>query len=173
MTAVGLVLPLNTLQRLSIFVIQLLEGDQALYKPCSALDSLTISRYVLFSCDKGRGLLGEFIYIRDDRPEEESVLTLCEVDVFSGDEDLLCPDPDSPAGGSVRTFEGAAQYQCDEGRRLTQGNSTRLCIRGAWDGRQPLCQGIEPHLDRRQTEATQKIVFILTRIARTSTIQRS
>ena len=137
----GLLLPVNTRQHLSIFVIQLLEENEALYKPCSALDDLTVSPYVLFTCNEEKGLWGEFIYIRDERPEAES-FELCEVEIFSVvEEEVQCGSPDSPAGGSVRTFEGVARYECEEGRRMVRGNVTRTCQQGTWDGEQPVCQG--------------------------------
>ena len=80
---VGLVLPENTQQHLSIFVIQLLENNQAMYKPCSSFNNVTLDAYVMFDCNSDTGLLGEFIYIRDERPEQNLDFKLCEVQIFS------------------------------------------------------------------------------------------
>ena len=81
---IGLVLPVNSYQHFSIFVIQLLEGNQAMYKPCSSFKNITIDSYVVFKCDNV-GLLGEFIYIRDERPDKNEDFSLCEVQIFSNE----------------------------------------------------------------------------------------
>ena len=142
--SVGLVLPVNTSLHLSIFVIELLQGDKASYKPCSSFSDLTTSPYVVFTCNQDRGLLGEFIYIRDERREEEP-LTLCEVEIFSvvDEDDLQCGTPDSPAGGRVASLEGVAKYDCDPGLVLRSGDSTRFCHHGHWEGTLPLCSQLE------------------------------
>ena len=67
---VGLNLPQNTRQHFSIFVIQLLEGNQAMYKPCSSFNDMTLDSFVIFGCksEDNQGLLGEFI--RDERKDK-------------------------------------------------------------------------------------------------------
>ena len=142
--SVALVLPVNTSQHLSIFVIELLQGNKASYKPCSSFSDLTTSPYVVFTCNQDRGLLGDFIYIRDERLEEEP-LTLCEVEIFSVEDkdDLQCGVPDSPAGGRVASLEGVAKYDCQPGRVLRSGHSTRFCHQGRWEGTAPVCSHLE------------------------------
>ena len=71
----------NSLQNFTIFVIELLEDDKALYKPCSTFEGLFESSPAVFLCNGGRGHLGEFVYVLDNRGEQE-YLSLCEVQVF-------------------------------------------------------------------------------------------
>ena len=54
-----------------------------MYKPCSAFNSNTTEQTVLFECNGENGLLGEFVYIRDERPEEDKEFKLCEVQIIS------------------------------------------------------------------------------------------
>ena len=83
--SIALDLPINTWQHFSIFVIQLLEGNQAMYKPCTSFNNITLDSYIMFECnsESEEGLLGEFIYIRDERVDVEEVLKICEVQIFS------------------------------------------------------------------------------------------
>ena len=142
--SVGLVLPLNTSLQLSIFVIELLQGNKASYKPCSSFSDLTTSPYVVFTCNQDRGLLGDFLYIRDERREEEP-LSLCEVEIFSveDEDDLQCGTPDSPAGGWVASLEGVAKYDCEPGLEVRSGDTTRYCRQGQWSGTAPVCSQLE------------------------------
>ena len=82
---IGLNLPQKTQQHFSIFVIQLLEGNQAMYKPCSSFKDFTLDSFVLFECNSedNQGLVGEFIYIRDERTDTNQEFKLCEVQIFS------------------------------------------------------------------------------------------
>ena len=73
----------DTFQHFTIFVIELLEGSKALYKPCSTFDGLFEEPRAVFLCNGGKGHFGEFVYISDDR-EEQEYLGLCEVQVFPG-----------------------------------------------------------------------------------------
>ena len=82
--------PKNTHQHLSIFVIQLLEGNQAMYKPCSSFNNVTQDSYIMFDCNSEDGLLGEFIYIRDEREDENLQFTLCDVKIFSNEGTKEC-----------------------------------------------------------------------------------
>ena len=88
---IGLNLPPKTQQHFSIFVIQLLEGNQAMFKPCSSFNDLTLDSFVMFECNSedNEGLLGEFIYIRDERTDENLEFKLCEVQIFSKEGNLL------------------------------------------------------------------------------------
>ena len=73
----------DTFQHFTIFVIELLEGSKALYKPCSKFEGLFEEPRAVFLCNDGKGHFGEFVYIKDDR-EEQEYLGLCEVQVFPG-----------------------------------------------------------------------------------------
>ena len=55
-----------------------------MYKPCSSFKNTTIDSYVVFKCDDV-GLLGEFIYIRDERSDKNESFSLCEVQIFSNE----------------------------------------------------------------------------------------
>ena len=72
----------DLVQHLTVFVIQLMEGNTALYKPCSALHGKALESAVLFICNGGKGHRGEFVYVRDEREGEEH-FSLCEVMVFA------------------------------------------------------------------------------------------
>ena len=69
-------------QHFTIFVIQLMEGNKALYKPCSVFEGEVLDSTVMFVCNGGAGHVGEFVYIRDEREGVHS-LSLCEVQVFA------------------------------------------------------------------------------------------
>ena len=71
----------DSVQHFTIFVIELLEDSKALYKPCSKFEGLFEEPRAVFLCNDGKGHIGEFIYIKDDRDEQE-YLGLCEVQVF-------------------------------------------------------------------------------------------
>ena len=71
----------DTVQHFTIFVIELLEGAKALYKPCSKFEGFFNEPRAVFLCNDGKGHFGEFVYIKDDRDKQE-YLGLCEVQVF-------------------------------------------------------------------------------------------
>jgi len=60
---------------------ELLEGNKAMYKPCSKFDGKFETKKAVFLCNDGLGHPGQFVYIRDDR-EEQEYFGLCEVEVF-------------------------------------------------------------------------------------------
>ena len=68
-------------QKFTIFVIELLEGNKAMYKPCSKFEGKFTTPKAVFLCNDGLGHQGQFVYIRDDR-EEPDYFGLCEVQVF-------------------------------------------------------------------------------------------
>ena len=71
----------DTAQHFTIFVIELLEGAKALYKPCSKFEGFFTEPRAVFLCNNGEGHFGEFVYIKDER-ENQEYLGLCEVQVF-------------------------------------------------------------------------------------------
>ena len=52
-----------------------------MYKPCSKFDGKFETKKAVFLCNDGLGHPGQFVYIRDDRKEQE-YFGLCEVEVF-------------------------------------------------------------------------------------------
>jgi hypothetical protein len=52
-----------------------------MYKPCSKFDGKFETKKAVFLCNDGLGHPGQFVYIRDDR-EEQEYFGLCEVEVF-------------------------------------------------------------------------------------------
>ena len=64
------------------FFAELLEGNKAMYKPCSKFEGKFEAPKAVFLCNDGLGHPGQFVYIRDDRDEQE-YFGLCEVEVFS------------------------------------------------------------------------------------------
>ncbi len=64
-----------------LFFAELLEGNKAMYKPCSKFEGKFETKKAVFLCNDGLGHPGQFVYIRDDR-EEQEYFGLCEVEVF-------------------------------------------------------------------------------------------
>ena len=79
--AVSVTITPGAFQKFTIFVIELLEGNKAMYKPCSKFEGKFDSPKAVFLCNDGLGHHGQFVYIRDDR-EEPDYFGLCEVEVF-------------------------------------------------------------------------------------------
>ena len=79
--SVAVVLHPGSFQHFSIFVIELMEGNKAMYKPCSAFEGEILESTIIFLCNGGEGHRGEFVYIRDER-EDDDHFSLCEVQVF-------------------------------------------------------------------------------------------
>ena len=107
--AVSVTIQSKSLQHFTIFVIELLEGNNALYKPCSEWQGQFTEPRVVFNCNDGKGHYGDFVYIRDERAEHEHLM-LCEVEVRPYTRPRLgteCPDPVSPLHG----FTVLANYQ--------------------------------------------------------------
>ena len=64
-----------------LFLSELLEGNKAMYKPCSKFVGKFDAPKAVFLCNDGLGHPGQFVYIRDER-EEQEYFGLCEVEVF-------------------------------------------------------------------------------------------
>ena len=79
--AVAVSIQSDSFQHFTIFVIELLKNNKALYKPCSEFEGIFEEPRAVCLCNEGMGHSGEFVYIRDDRVDEE-YLSLCEVQVF-------------------------------------------------------------------------------------------
>ena len=123
----------KTFQHFTIFIIQMLEGNKALYKPCATFKGMFSEASAAFLCNSGNGQEGDFVYIRDDR-EGKKPFSLCEVQVFpalgeTNNDDLNginiahednddCGKPEKPVGSEVIVANGAATYKCNEGYRL-------------------------------------------------------
>ena len=142
---VAVTIEADTRQHFSIFVIELLGGNNALYKPCSEFDGFLHAPRVMFECNEGKGHFGDFVYIRDERAEHEH-FGLCEVEVVPftapGLDFAQCADPVSPRGGYtvLANFRGVnragsvATTVCDPGRVL-RGPADSVCgDDGTWRG---------------------------------------
>jgi len=128
-------------QHFTIFVIQLLEGSKALYKPCSSFQGRFDQQVAVFLCNGGDGHEGEFVYIRDDR-EEEEYFGLCEVRVFPIIGEGVCGEPEESVGSLVQHDNTSATYSCEQGY-LLEGEQGRTCREGVWAGPVPLCKEVE------------------------------
>ena len=60
-----------------------------MYKPCSKFEGKFETKKAVFLCNDGLGHPGQFVYIRDDR-EEQEYFGLCEVEVFEFTSKLEC-----------------------------------------------------------------------------------
>jgi len=143
--SVGLVMPPGYPLDLSVFIISLdtPEPERADYQHCANFTGVLHQAKRLFHCrSAGQGLVGEYVYIRDDNRSPLDYLTLCEVEVFAFGELRDCGDPEEPAHGRVtRPDADTAAYRCPGGYRL-QGRRQRRCSRGEWTGQQPVCRRI-------------------------------
>ena len=145
-------------QKFAIFVVEILDGNTAEYKPCAQFEGRFTEQLAKFKCNDGAGQLGQFVYIRDDRVDRE-YFGLCEVQVFEkrgNDVENMrrkamlslfpeipdCGVPESPVY-SIVTPVGprTVQYSCMQGYILA-GNNTRNCTEQGWVGGVPTCQGI-------------------------------
>ena len=72
----------DTYQEFTIFIIQLLSKSEALYKPCATFKGRFQNPRILFTCNEGLGHQGRYVYIRDDRRDQD-YFGLCEVEVFA------------------------------------------------------------------------------------------
>ena len=140
-------------QKFAIFVVEILDGNTAEYKPCAQFEGRFTEQLAKFKCNDGAGQLGQFVYIRDDRVDRE-YFGLCEVQVFEkrgNDVENMrrkamlslfpeipdCGVPESPVY-SIVTPVGprTVQYSCMQGYILA-GNNTRNCTEQGWVGGVP------------------------------------
>ena len=143
-------------QHFTIFVIELLEGSNALYKPCSEWQGKFTEPRVVFDCNDGKGHFGDFVYIRDERAEHEHLM-LCEVEVRPYTKPLPgggaeCPDPVSPLHGytvlanyhGVNMAGSVARYHCSPGYSLTGDTESQCGQDGEWSqaGQQARCDPV-------------------------------
>ena len=97
-------------QKFAIFIVEILDGNTAEYKPCAQFEGRFHEQLVKFECNSGQGQAGQFVYIRDDRDDRE-YFGLCEVSVFQKSEAPECGQPElpvysqvSPIGGFIKRF---------------------------------------------------------------------
>ena len=150
------------LQHFTIFVIQLLEGSNALYKPCSEWSGPFTEPRVEFECNEGKGHYGDFVYIRDERTDHEHLM-LCEVEVRPYTRPVPggveCEDPVSPRHGftvlanyrGINRAGSVARVQCSPGYVLRGEAESQCGEDGRWErGEEPWCEALPcsapPHL---------------------------
>ena len=127
-------------QKFAIFVVEILDGNTAEYKPCAQFEGRFHEQQVKFSCNNGSGQLGQFVYIRDDRVDRE-YFGLCEVQAFQRLEVPECGQPESPVYSKVTPLgPGSILYSCSQGYSLV-GDRVRNCTRHGWQGQAPECRG--------------------------------
>ncbi|XP_069182423.1 uncharacterized protein [Procambarus clarkii] len=138
--SVGVTISPGSMQEFTIYVIELLTDNKALYKPCTTFKGVFQTHKALFQCNDGLGHPGQFVYIRDDR-EEQEYFGLCEVEVFAFRERIPCGEPEVPVEGEViRQGEAKAEYSCRSGFRL-EGDQVLTCSsKGKWQGQTPRCK---------------------------------
>lgn len=138
--SVGVTISPGSLQEFTIYVIELLTDNKALYKPCTTFKGVFQTHKAIFHCNDKLGHPGQFVYIRDDR-DEQDYFGLCEVEVFAFRERIPCGEPEVPVEGEVvRQSETKAVYSCRPGFRL-EGDSFLTCSsKGKWQGQAPRCK---------------------------------
>ncbi|XP_068234778.1 uncharacterized protein [Palaemon carinicauda] len=137
--SVGVTISPGSFQEFTIYVIELLTDNKALYKPCTTFKGVFQTHKALFKCNGGLGHPGQFVYIRDDRKEQE-YFGLCEVEVFAFRERIPCGEPEVPVEGEAeRQGETKAIYSCRTGFKL-EGDQILTCSsKGKWEGQTPRC----------------------------------
>ena len=139
---VSITLQSQSVQHFTIFVIELLEGSNALYKPCSEWQGKFTEPRVVFECNDGKGHYGDFVYIRDERAEHEHLM-LCEVEVrpyTRPRSEAECQDPVSPLHGftilanynGVNRAGSVARYHCSQGYALRGETESQCGEDGEW-----------------------------------------
>ena len=127
-------------QKFAIFVVEILDGNTAEYKPCAQFEGRFHEQQVKFSCNNGTGQLGQFVYIRDDRVDNE-YFGLCEVQAFQRREVPDCGQPESPVYSKVTSLgPGSVLYTCSQGYTII-GERLRNCTHQGWQGAAPECRG--------------------------------
>ena len=79
--AVWITMTPGAFQKFAIFIVEILDGNTAEYKPCAKYEGRFHEQLAKFDCNEGSGQIGQFVYIRDDRADRE-YFGLCEVQVF-------------------------------------------------------------------------------------------
>ena len=92
-------------QKFAIFIVEILDGTTAEYKPCAPCEGRFHEQLVKFECNSGQGQAGQFVYIRDDRDDRE-YFGLCEVSVFQKSEAPECGQPELPVYSQVSPIGG-------------------------------------------------------------------
>ncbi|XP_037092677.1 uncharacterized protein LOC119112570 [Pollicipes pollicipes] len=95
--SVGLVVRPGYSLDVSIFIISLntQQPDSANYQQCANFTGVQLEAKRLFYCGS-QGLMGEYVYIRDEKRRPD-YLTLCEVEVFAFGDERGCGEPEQPA----------------------------------------------------------------------------
>ncbi|CAL4093332.1 unnamed protein product, partial [Meganyctiphanes norvegica] len=138
--SVGVTISPGSNQEFTIYVIELLTDNKALYKPCRTFKGVFQTHKAIFQCNDGLGHPGQFVYIRDDRKEQE-YFGLCEVEVFAFRERIPCGEPEVPVEGEVeRVNEGTAKYTCRQGYKLEGDSSLTCSSKGKWQGQPAKCK---------------------------------
>lgn len=127
-------------QKFAIFVVEILDGNTAEYKPCAQFEGRFHEQLVKFECNNGEGQSGQFVYIRDDR-EDREYFGLCEVQVFQKSEMPECGQPEVPVYSQVTPLSASSvEYSCSQGYTLI-GQRSRNCTEQGWSGQVPICRG--------------------------------
>lgn len=135
--SVAITISPGSYQKFTIFIIELLEGNKAMYQPCSKFDGSFETKKAVFLCNDGLGLQGQFVYIRDDRDVPE-YFGLCEVEVFEYRNETQCGDPEEPLHSTLQQLNAnQIRYGCQKGYRQEEGQAERQCIDGIWSGPSP------------------------------------
>ncbi|KAK4294511.1 hypothetical protein Pmani_032873, partial [Petrolisthes manimaculis] len=138
--SVGVTISPGSPQEFTIFVIELLTDNKALYKPCATFQGVFQTHKAMFQCNGGVGHTGQFVYIRDDRDEHE-YFGLCEVEVFAFRERIPCGEPEVPVEGEVeRVNDRTARFSCRPGYTLEGDGQLTCSSKGRWQGQPPRCK---------------------------------
>ncbi|XP_023349201.1 uncharacterized protein LOC111717966 isoform X3 [Eurytemora carolleeae] len=126
-------------QKFSIFVVEILDGSTAEYKPCAQFEGRFKTLRKEFEC-VNEGQKGQFVYIRDDRMDTE-YFGLCEIQVFQAQEVEDCGSPELPLNSQLFSLTPSqAEYSCAPGFTLTPpGRGILNCSKEGWQGQIPTC----------------------------------
>jgi len=137
-------------QQFTVFVIARSGDMRTKFHKCAGFAGiLRAGRQQQLECPPD-GIVGEKVYIRDDR--REGTLSLCEVEVVAHSGGI-CSEPADILNGRHSVLGGTQQqlhYQCDPGF-LLWGASDLVCLaNNTWSSSPPLCSPITcgyPHVE--------------------------
>ncbi|GAB6022544.1 hypothetical protein CHUAL_006650 [Chamberlinius hualienensis] len=127
------------IQDFSVYIVNTQGGDsQIVYSRCGNFSGMLRSKSIEIYCKNGTGLVGEYVFIRDNRQGSFSMI-LCEVAVYAVRENRSCGQPERPINSIVKPInQTTVRYSCQEGFSL-KGPQLLSCFAGLWENPPPYC----------------------------------
>lgn len=138
-TTVAVTIGVGVWHKFSIYVVSAEGDNRIVYNLCGSFEGEFEFSMVEIKCGNTTGQLGEYVFIRDNRPGTFQ-FNLCEVEVFAYRDDRPCGEPEVPLHGTVKRInESASEYGCQAGFVL-HGPSVFRCVESLWESPPPTCK---------------------------------